>query len=173
MATGFYSWYDVINNTLYLTGEVCEAMTMAVEKAITRMHLAKNKEYPPTIVLNTIGGDFYQALGIYDSIKYSELDIKIVCNSCVMSAGMIILQAGTERVSHEHTQFMIHYGEDSNVSSDSAKHNAKMFELMKDIIGERVKVKRRTLNAWFKSDTFFSAREAKSKGLIDRLVGEK
>lgn len=173
MSTNFYHAFDVKNNTLYLTGEVCEAMSMTVSKFITLMARAQEtKGYSPTIVLNTPGGDFYQALGIYDTIRYSEMEVKIVCSSCVMSAGMIILQAAHTRVSYENTQFMIHYGEDGNVSPDSAKHNAKMFELMKTIIGHRVNVKPRTLNSWFKSDTYFTAREAISKGLIDRIAGE-
>lgn len=162
-----YSRYHLPTNTLYLTGEVCEAMTAELYSHLGKLVARGN----PTIVLNTQGGDFYQALAMYDIIKFQHDDFTIVGSGNVMSAGMIILQAAKYRVTFENTQFMIHYGEDSNMSADSAKHNARMFQLMKDIVGSRANVKSRTLNSWFKADTFFNAKEAIARGLVDRMAG--
>lgn len=158
------SFIDTKQQSLFLSGEVNIQMYKVVAQALTRL----SDEF--TIVLNTEGGDVYQALAIYDLLKFSEAKIKIVCVGPVMSAGVIILQAASERVAMPNAQIMVHYGEDSNDSSSTARHNADLLKLMKKIIGDRALVKRRTINQWFVKDTYFNSLQALKAGLVDRVV---
>lgn len=163
------SGIDRVNHTIYLIGEVNDEMYKTAVYGLTALQQAEDI----TIVLNTYGGEFYQSLAIYDLFKFSEKKIKVVCNGPVMSAGIIILQGGTERVAFPNSQLMVHYGEDSNESVDDIKHNTSMLKLMKNIIAERSNVGLRKINSWFKNDTYFSVDEAIKYGLIDRVAGQK
>lgn len=126
------------------------------------------------IRINTEGGDVYQALAIYDTINLisnAGIKVDIHATGAVMSAGMIILQAGTKRLATKNATFMIHYGEEMNNTSESAKHNRNIFKLLKKIMFKHCTVGARTTNTWFKTDTYFNTTEAINYGLIDGIVG--
>jgi len=157
---------DVKNATIRLVGDINEKSFNTVVDGIGAI---KECEVL-TILLGTYGGEFYWGLAIYDYLKYCGLNLKIFCVGPVMSAGIIILQAGHDRVATPNSQFMIHYGQDSNESESDALQNAKMLKLMKDIIGGRAKVKKRTLNKWFNMNSWMDSKLAIKNGIIDRMT---
>ncbi len=160
---------DKKNSIIYLVGDVDDEMYSNLMTGLTALEASSEI----TIVLNTEGGDFYQGLAIYDAIKFfasGGVEVKIVCSGPVMSAGAVILQAATKRVAFDNSYIMIHYGVDSNSSSTDAAHNRELLRLMQNIIAERVSVKKRTVNSWFKGDTYFNTARALEVGLIDRLA---
>jgi len=157
---------DLENHTVNLVGEVDLAM---YNRVLLATGLLGDSE-KVTFVLNTTGGVLNQAFGIYDLIKTAFVSTKIICSSEVMSAGTIILSAGDERVAYPSTQFLIHYGEETNSSGTEARHNANLLKRMKDIIAQHTVVKRRTLNSWFNKETHFDAKHALEIGLIQRVV---
>ena len=159
-------YVDLHNGIIELSGEVDVNMWRKTYRGM--MQLSDRDMI--TILLNTEGGDFYQGLAIHDLIRFSDIPVKVVCNGPVMSAGVLILAAGEERVALPKSQIMIHYGEDTSTSSTSARHNAEMLKLMKDIIGTKSKVKRATINGWFKKDTYFNSKQALKAGLVDRIA---
>jgi ATP-dependent protease ClpP protease subunit len=158
---------DYKHATVYLVGDVDDDM---YDKLVKALALFRERD-SIAVVLNTEGGDFYQALAMYDLLKTSGKNIRIYCSGPVMSAGVIILQAATERIAYKNSQILVHYGEEMNDSGTVAKHNQKMFKLMKNIIGDRVNVGRRTLSRWFNQETYLNAEDALSAGLIDSIVG--
>lgn len=162
------SGIDVDNSTVYLTGEVDSTMYKLVAYS---MVLLSDKE-DITIVLNTEGGDYYQALAIYDLLKFHTVhrNLKILCVGPVMSAGIIILMAAKERIALPNTQLMIHYGEDSNDTAQSVKHNLDLLKKFKTILATRVNVGKRKIDGWFKHDTYYFAEDALKVGLIDRIT---
>lgn len=162
------SGIDVENATVYLSGEVDVHMYKLVAYS---MVLLSDKE-DITVVLNTEGGDYYQALAIYDLLKFhtANRNLKILCVGPVMSAGIIILMAAKERVALPNTQLMIHYGEDSNDSAQSVKHNLDLLKKFKNILASRVNVGKRKIDGWFKHDTYYFAEDALKAGLIDRVA---
>lgn len=157
---------DMEHKTIYLTGEVNDKMFNTLAKGMALLVYA---DYI-TIVLNTDGGDFYQALAMYDMMKFSEVEIKVVCVGTVMSAGVIILNGGTERIALPNTQFMVHYGSDVSESPQDAKQNMEMLKLMQSIVAKRATKHKRTVNSWFANDTYFSADKALEVGLIDKVT---
>lgn len=128
---------------------------------------------PIEIHLCTPGGDIYVGFAIYDLLcKIHKVDIFV--HGYCMSAGMIILQAADNRIAMPHAEFMTHYGEEESVSSPSeAKHNKRLFNRMKAIVGSKSKATKRTVSGWFSKDTYFSTSEALKAGLIDRIYDEK
>jgi len=161
---------DRDSGIIYLHGEVDTDMYATCSRGLSDLGQLHSEI---TIVLNTEGGDLYQALAIYDLIRLSESQgvlVKILCCGPVMSAGTVILSASSQRVATPNTQFMIHYGEEYNDAPSSVKHNKHLFKLMKQIIGSRVKISSRKLTNWFNQDTYLTADEALECGLIDRIT---
>ena len=65
-----------------------------------------------TIKLNTMGGEEGAMWGIYDEMKACRCPIKVIASGSCMSAGTIIIQAGTKRVLRPNCTYMIHDGSD-------------------------------------------------------------
>ena len=65
---------------------------------------------PITIYLNTVGGNWYAGMGMYDLIQSLRAHITIVVLGHACSMGSLILQAGDERVMGPHSVMMIHDG---------------------------------------------------------------
>lgn len=144
--------------TLHLAGEVDENMYLAVAKYL-------DYAVPERVLLNTQGGDFYCGLAIYDLLL--PLNLTIFATGACMSSGVIIFCAGEKRLATPNTQFMIHYGQDSNETSTEAYHNREMLKLMAQIISSRVRVTKRTVNSWFKADTYMNVDKARTIGLVN------
>ena len=159
---------DVDNATVSLCGEVDHLMYEKVFKAI---HILHSADYI-TFLLNTEGGYVSHGFAIHDLIKSAAPNAKMMCVGSVMSAGVIILMAGKEKISYPNTQFMIHYGSETNESGTETIHNNKITKKLKDLVENNVNVKRRTVNSWFNKETYFDAEHALRVGLIDRIVGE-
>jgi ATP-dependent protease ClpP protease subunit len=60
--------------------------------------------------MNSIGGNFDQAIGIYDALLLSPCRIAIIAYSNAHSMGSIILQAASTRILMPHTEMLIHLG---------------------------------------------------------------
>lgn len=157
---------DVEHECIYLTGEVNEAMYKRVAYGL--IHLKMSKEI--TIVLNTFGGDFYQALAIYDLLRFSQSHIKVLCVGPVMSAGIIILMAAHDRVGLPNSQLMIHYGKESSESVTDVKHNEELLKIWKNMLALHTKVSKRRISNWFKHNTYFTAEKAVKVGLLHRVA---
>lgn len=134
--------------------------------------LVRSTEFKPKrIILHTEGGDIYTALSIYDWIRSELPETEIIAIGGVLSAGMIILQAGRVRYAYENCQFLIHYGEDSNSSLTTVKHNAKLQRLHSDILRSRNNISTKKMHSWFERETYLDANEALENGLIDYILG--
>jgi ATP-dependent Clp protease protease subunit len=160
---GFYFLQGEVNDDLFT--EVCEALTI--------MEQCPEKEI--TLAIKTLGGCVYSGLAIFDRIKMSPKKVNTLAIGETMSAGTIILQAGHKRLATKHAQLLFHSGyedlsgtpEDNDITR---KHFRKIQKQMVDIYAERSHVGERAIKMWLKKDTYFTAEEALSKGLIDEVV---
>ena len=98
---------------------------------------------PITIIMNNPGGDVYHGFAIYDAIKSSECNIRIVVYGMAMSMGSVILQAADYRVMMPNSTMMMHYG--TNGIYDHSKNFIKWSEdakrinrIMEDIYVDRL-----------------------------------
>jgi ATP-dependent protease ClpP protease subunit len=112
-----------LTNKLYIFGSIEEEKTFEV---ITNLHsmIDKLRSYKETnpeeydnkfgdvinVFLSTSGGSAWDAFAIYQALKEASQEFKIVinCYGKVMSAGLLILAAGEERISTNGTTFMLH-----------------------------------------------------------------
>lgn len=160
---------DVNLGIIPLIGEVGDEMYARLVHCINAISNANIQYEQLTILLNTYGGDLYQAFAIYDLIRRQPMQTRIVCNGPVMSAGTIILMAADVREITPTSYLMYHYGQEANDSEPSAKQNARLLKEMKSIYKDNSNVTPRTLNKWFAHDTYYNAEEALELGLVDRI----
>lgn len=151
-------------------GEVNEAMLAYVGEMLIQAGVAGEDV---TVLISTYGGELYPALGIYDLLKHHAKDGKKVTTIAVghcMSAGMVILQAGTRRAMMPHAFLMTHYGADASESKSDAEHNDLLHKIHRGLVCQYVNVKTRTINNWYNKDTYFDATHALKVGLVDEVI---
>lgn len=105
---------DDSERTIFLTDVDEIPITAAISHLFSLAAKGGNK--PITIVLNTFGGSVYDMLALYDAIKYVQ-SLKIPVNTIgigkIMSAGVLLLAAGTERRIGKNASVMYHLTVDS------------------------------------------------------------
>ena len=92
------------------------------------------KDEPITLLLNTNGGDVYEALGIIDYMQTVSVPINVIARGRAMSAGAMILCAGTGlRAASKNTTIMVHEAS-ANIMGKSAdiKANAEHIDELEE-----------------------------------------
>lgn len=153
---------------------------------LKNLHILESLNQDPiTIVLNTVGGNVWQGMAIYDAIQRSKCHVTIRGTGEISSMGSLILQAGDDRVLSAHAHVMFHHG-DSNVgpkgnayeSLNAAKYEVEFCERINKILFERIKTKHDQDNRAFTKQRFqdmdlkgryLHAEEALELGLADRI----
>lgn len=170
----FKNSVDLYSKRILLSDTVSEYMYDTLLKGLAVLNQAADtKEI--TIILNTGGGDLYQALAIYDLIKKNKYPVDIVCQGLCMSAGTLILQAARKRISDPHCQHMVHYGYEwsggeARTARRANEHYQKLEETVCKIYANRTKQTIEKMDALLDRDTFMTAQEALDVGLIDEIA---
>jgi len=162
---------------IVINGELREAM---VDKVCKRLiHLGTLNKKKVKIILNSVGGEVYLGLLIYNTIvdlKRSKIPIEIETRGLAASMGCIILQAGSKRLASKYTRFLIHeistftFGKTSEVK-EAAEETIKLNNMLREILAERSgKTPEEIEELWHKRDVWMSAKEALAFGLIDKIV---
>lgn len=135
------------------------------------------------ILLNTGGGDAFEGFGLFDLLKILPIKKTILCRSKVMSAGLLILAAGTQgqRLSLPHTTFMIHdisAGVPEEMMEASKIKNSminieKMNKSMLEILSKNSKLSLEEVTELSRKETYFDAKQALEFGFIDKIIGGK
>lgn len=172
---------DIQARTVYMWNEVTET---SIRNAVKSIKFLENisPEDPIHLWVSTVGGDVYEMFALYDLIRTCSCPIITVGTGKVQSAGPLLLAAGTLgcRYITENCSVMIHEGESEAAGS---------FKQMKAEIGHMDKLNRtwaklmasRTgksekwwIEAYEKNtDIHWTAKQAKSHGLVDIIIPEK
>lgn len=131
---------------------------------------------PITLLLNTNGGDVYEALGIIDYMQTLSVPVNVIARGRAMSAGAMILCAGTGlRAASKNTTIMVHEAS-ANIMGKSAdiKANAEHIdELEEDFYKLMAEKTNQDEDFWRKAcrkDFYMTAEKAKELGLIDDVL---
>lgn len=104
--------------------------------------LETQNSQPITIHMQSIGGEWYSGMGIYDTIKSCKSPTKIIAYNQAESMSSIILQAADKRVLMPNCLFMCHYGSTDLSGDYLSSHNFAAIDKinmqnMVDIYAER------------------------------------
>lgn len=169
------------SRTVFLVGVVEEDLIKAAcEKIVTLSE--KNPKKPIHLVINTFGGSVYDAFMLYDLIKFVQTPVHTIGLGKIMSAGCLLLAAGTKgkRKLGRNARVMYHAGWDISAGTVwEMKANLEEFEKMETLYDQRFADETgMTLEEVGKlydkdgptKDTFISAERALELKIVDELI---
>lgn len=176
----FENGVDVQNRRIFLIGEISEDTASDVIKGMYLMQ-SMSVEKPITIYIYTEGGSEYAMFAIYDVIKQCACDVETVAMGEVLSAGPILVAAGTKgkRYSLPNTFFMVHESWDTigdvklSDNKNIIKHHSELENRWLLLMEENTGVSRKK---WQKMcsgpDKYFDATKAVELGIVDYIWDE-
>jgi ATP-dependent Clp protease protease subunit len=157
-----------VSRTIDCSGEVDERM---YRKILRGLRILTNQSSEPIVlVLNSAGGDLYEAFAIHNSILASPAPVDVHVSGICMSAALVILAAGRLRSASPLSSFMVHdgtmatSGEGETFLSQAARYKEELKMFKKIVISRANKSFK-----WTARDAYYWPDEALELGLIDEI----
>ncbi|HUD05493.1 MAG TPA: ATP-dependent Clp protease proteolytic subunit [Candidatus Saccharimonadales bacterium] len=176
--------YDIYSRLLkdriiFLGGGVTETTANLVVAQLLFLN-AEDPKKDIYLYINSPGGIVYDALAIYDTMKYVSSDIQTVGIGVQASAAAVLLSSGTKgkRFILPNATVMIHQpssGTQGKVTDmeidlkESLRVKQRINEIMAANTGQTVK----TIKADMERDYWMTPEEAKKYGLVDKVLKAK
>jgi ATP-dependent Clp protease protease subunit len=136
----------------------------------------ENANDPITILINSNGGDVYEALGIIDYIQTLSVPVNVIARGRAMSAAAMILCCGTGlRAASSSTTIMVHeasaeiYGKSADIKAN-ADHIDELEEAFYVLMAEKTKQNEEFWRKACRKDFYMSAAKALELGIIDQII---
>lgn len=173
---------DVATSTVYMFGDIGDGtlydFTLRV-RAILHMRDEEKKNDPINIVINSDGGDVYEALGMIDYIQSLDVKVNTICRGRAMSAAALLLCSGTGiRAASKNSTIMFHeissgiYGKSSDMKAN-VQHTEKLEEILINIITLNSKKDASFWKDKILKDYYLSPEESLELGVIDSILEPK
>jgi ATP-dependent Clp protease protease subunit len=167
------------DSIIYLHGDIQNGNLFDIVskcRLILNYRPEEDAEKPITVLLNSNGGDVYEALGIIDYFDSLSVPVNIIARGRAMSAAaMILCSASGVRAASKNTTIMLHeasaeiYGKTADL-----KANADHIDELEDSFYKMLATKsNQTEEFWIKAcrkDFYMTASKALEYGLIDQIV---
>src|SRR5690606_24407551 len=132
------------------------------------------------LYINSPGGSVYAGMAIFDTMNFVKPDVSTLCTGMAASMGAFLLAAGArgKRFALPNSRIMIHQpsGGAQGQASDiqiQAKEILDLRERLNRILAERTGQSIERIQTDTERDTFMSADDAVSYGLIDRVMSSR
>ena len=176
--------YDIYSRLLkeriiFLTGVVEDDVASLICAQLLYLE-SENPNKDISLYVNSSGGVVTSGLAIYDTMQYIKPDITTVCIGQAASMGSLLLGAGTKkkRYALPHARIMVHQpsGGVQGQASDIQIHANEILTVRKMLneiyvhhTGQNIK----KIEDYLDRDSFMGPEEAKTFGLIDRIVNKR
>ena len=176
--------YDIYSRLLkeriiFLTGVVEDDVASLICAQLLFLE-SENPNKDISLYINSSGGGVTSGLAIYDTMQYIKPDITTVCIGQAASMGSLLLGAGTKkkRYALPHARIMVHQpsGGVQGQASDIQIHANEILTIRKELneiyvhhTGQNIK----KIEEYLDRDSFMGPEEAKTFGLIDRIVNKR
>jgi ATP-dependent Clp protease protease subunit len=138
---------------------------------------SENPEKDISLYINSPGGSVYAGMAIYDTMQFVKPAVSTLCTGLAASMGAFLLAAGEKgkRYALPNSRIMIHQpsGGAQGQASDiqiQAKEILSLRERLNGILAERTGQDIERIGVDTERDNFMSADEAKTYGLIDKVL---
>jgi ATP-dependent Clp protease protease subunit len=129
------------------------------------------------LYINSPGGSAYDALAIYDTMKYVKNDIQTVGIGVQASAAALILSSGTKgkRSILPNSTVMIHQpssGTEGKITDQeiSLREGLRLKAVLEDIMAKNTGQSKSKIHEDMERDKWLSSQEAKKYGLVDHVL---
>ena len=163
--------------TDFWTGEPIEGNFIAVDRFLRDLDDLKDKKNI-TVHINSVGGDLYGGIAIYNRLKALPGNVTTVNDGLAASAGSIIFQAGNTRKVHAGSNIMIHqamgflYG---YYQTKDLKEAIKQLDAGNkaavNVYAEASGREPEAMKAMLDKETGLTGQEAVDAGLADEVIG--
>ena len=176
--------YDIYSRLLkeriiFLTGIIDDNVASLICAQLLYLE-SENPNKDISFYINSSGGAVTSGLAIYDTMQYIKPDITTVCIGQAASMGSLLLTAGTKnkRYALPHSRIMVHQpsGGVQGQASDIQIHANEILTIRKKVneiyvthTGQDIK----KIEEFLDRDSFMGPDEAKSFGLIDKIVNKR
>lgn len=170
---------DIRNSIIYLHGDIQLGNLfdiIAKCRLLLRERPKETANDPINLLINTNGGDVYEALGIIDFMSSLSVPVNVIARGRAMSAGAMILCCGTGiRAASKNTTIMIHeasaeiYGKTADIKAN-ADHIDQLEEDFYKIMAQRTNQDEAFWRKACRKDFYMSAEKALEYGIIDQII---
>jgi ATP-dependent Clp protease, protease subunit len=176
--------YDIYSRLLkeriiFLIGGVNDGVASLICAQLLFLE-SENPSKDISFYINSPGGYVSAGLAIYDTIQYIRPQVSTVCIGQAASMGSLLLAAGApgKRYSLPNSRIMLHQpsGGAQGQAADieiQAREILKLRAKLNDIYVQHTGQSLDVIEATMERDTFMSAHEAKTFGLIDEVVEKR
>lgn len=158
---------------IYLVGSINEEMYIQFSKELDE--LTKTSKKPILVELCSEGGDDNIAFALYGKIRSSLAPIHMLSFGQVQSAAVLIFAAAHKRISDPECLFMVHESSD-DLTGETKDLKAKVQRMEKDeerfykLLEKHSQLEYSRWRQLAKETTYFTAKEAKSYGIVDGIL---
>lgn len=157
--------YDVIGWPFNDASELVHSLAGMTSKTIT-------------VRINSPGGDVFDAVSIFNALQSHKSKVITRVEGLAASAASFLALAGKEVQSFPNTMWMIHdpwvcMAGNQYELRDVADILEKMAGQMGDIYSSNSSIGKKEIKEIMKAETWFTAKEAKEKGLVDTIIDGK
>ncbi len=146
----------------------------------TRLILAnrpkENENDPINLMINSNGGDVYEALGMIDYMETLSVPVNVIARGRAMSAAAMILCCGTGlRAASKSSTIMVHeasaeiFGKTADIKAN-ADHIDELEEDFYKMMAVKTKQNEDFWRKACRKDFYMSAEKALELGLIDKII---
>lgn len=173
---------DLKARRIFLNGDVNEWSAAEIIMHVIRYNRAdKNKAYrdrkPIVLYVLSNGGSVDAGFAIIDTVRASGTPVYTVNLGYMYSMGALIGMSGHKRYAMPNAKYLIHDGQNFVFNSggkakDQMQFNARQDERIKDLILRISDISAEEYDKNELHEWYMFADEAKTKGLVDYIIGE-
>jgi ATP-dependent Clp protease protease subunit len=170
---------NINDSIIYLHGDIMlgNLFDLVSKTRIILENRPKDKEKDPiTVLINSNGGDVYEALGYIDYMETLPVKVNIVARGRAMSAAAMILCCATgKRLASKRTTIMVHeasaeiFGKTADIKAN-ADHIDELEEDFYKLMAARTKQSEDFWRKACRKDFYMTADKALEYGLIDGII---
>jgi len=176
--------YDIFSRLLkeriiFLNGPIDDGVASLVCSQLLFLE-SENPTKDISMYINSPGGIVTSGLAIYDTMEYIRPDVSTVCMGQAASMGSLLLMAGAagKRYALPNARIMTHQpsGGFQGQASDIEIHAREILDLRRRLNGiyeYHTSKSLKQVEKIMERDTFMTAEDAKSFGLIDEVVTKR
>lgn len=173
--------YDIYSRLLkervvFLVGPVNDQSANLVVAQLLFLE-SENPDKDIALYINSPGGSVYAGMAIFDTMNFVKPEVSTLCTGMAASMGAFLLAAGNKgkRFALPNSRIMIHQpsGGAQGQASDIQIQAREILDLrsrLNQILSERTGQPIERIEADTERDTFLSAPDAVSYGLIDKVL---
>lgn len=154
-------WYDDGVSAMSFVEDL-NALPPSIQKVVVR--------------INSLGGDVFQAFAMYQALLRRKSQILVTIDGVAASAASVVAMAGDEINAGKTSMVMIH--DPWTVTVGNERDHAQNIQVLKQVKESiltaytRRDVDREILRAAMEAETWYSAEQAKTVGLVDSVTEE-